>query len=118
MSLMAHLPYIRFTGDFSTDADIVPQCSFEDWRRVIRHISAALDAEGIRDRARNIRLIAESPEFTKFAPAHIFGLAHTIFVDGGIILLDTKLGLIHWGSSSCPNIVEVNGRGWTKADVD
>ena len=28
MSLMA------FTGDFSPDANAVPECSFEDWRRV------------------------------------------------------------------------------------
>lgn len=34
MSLMAHVPYIRFTADFSPDANAVPECSFEDWRRV------------------------------------------------------------------------------------
>ena len=118
MSLMAHLPYIRFAGNYSSDAHAVPECSFEDWRRVIRQISAAPGPEDMRERARDIRNRGESPEFSPFAPAHFFGLAHSLYADGIVIVLDTKLGLIHWDGYSCPDILEENGRGSTKVDVD
>ena len=122
MSLMAHLPYIRFGGNYSSDAHAVPECSFEDWRRVIRQISAAPGLEDMRERARDIRNGLESPEFAPFAPAHFFGIAHSLYADGIVIVLDTKLGLMHWDGYSCPDIMrwdaEENGRGSTRVDMD
>lgn len=117
ISLMAHLPYIRFAGDYSSDAHAVPGCSFEDWRRVIRKISAAPGPEDMRERAYDIRGKQESPEFTPFAPANFFGIAHSLYADGIVIVLDTKLGLIHWDGYSCPDILEENGSS-TKVYID
>lgn len=118
MSLMAHLPYIRFAANGDSDAHAVPECSFEDWRRVIRQISAAPDPADMRERARDIRNKGESFEFAPFAPAHFFGIAHSLYPDGIVIVLDTKLGLIHWDGYSCPDILEENGRGSTRVDID
>ncbi|KAL2192349.1 hypothetical protein P885DRAFT_47948, partial [Corynascus similis CBS 632.67] len=63
----------------------------------------------------NLRSFTEGVPFTSVAPPHVVGL-----VDGGheatpVIVLDTKLGIIHWEEYTCPWNV---GKNWETVDWD
>ncbi|RYO76324.1 hypothetical protein DL762_009826 [Monosporascus cannonballus] len=88
LSLLCHLPYIRELDD-GNSVQGAPWCYFADWQKL-----------GLRQvKGETFRLLSERAGIIDDVPPHVVGLTW-----GGrnnpVILLDTKLGIIHW--YECP----------------
>ena len=96
LALLAHLPYIRNSSNWSDDAEAMPGCVFADWQDLIVAMTRATDTPA---KAKEIRVITEDADFFAFAPSHTVSLTC-----GGrenpVLILDTKYGIIHW--EECP----------------
>ncbi|RYO77450.1 hypothetical protein DL764_010220 [Monosporascus ibericus] len=93
LSLLCHLPYIREPND-DNRVQGAPWCYFADWQELGR--SANLGQVNGED----LRLYSERAGIIDDVPPHVVGLTC-----GGrnnpVILLNTKLGVIHW--YECPS---------------
>ncbi|RYO95889.1 hypothetical protein DL764_007576 [Monosporascus ibericus] len=97
LSLLCHLPYIR-EPSYEDRLQGAPSCSFADWQKQGQEASLRqVDGE-------TLRLLSERAGIIDDVPPHVVGLTW-----GGrnieVILLDTKLGIIHW--YECPHEIKV-----------
>ncbi|RYP53139.1 hypothetical protein DL768_001813 [Monosporascus sp. mg162] len=93
LSLLCRLPYIRERNN-ADSVHCAPWCYFADWQDLGRVASVRhLNGE-------TLRLYSERAEIIDDVPPHVVGLTC-----GGrrnpVILLDTKLGIVHW--YECPS---------------
>lgn len=92
LTLLAHLPYIRCPGNWTSDADAAPMCLFADWPKLIEMLTKDPTA------AEFIRVETEG-DLGKLEVPHVIGLASGPY-DNPIMVLDTEFGIIHW--QECP----------------
>lgn len=93
LELLSHLPYINSTGLWGDNADAAPGCLLANWPSLISSLSLSAN------RAEEIRVMTEGPTFSRLAPHHTFSLTAGDR-ENPVIVLDTKLGIIHW--EDCP----------------
>ncbi|OIW30217.1 hypothetical protein CONLIGDRAFT_680996 [Coniochaeta ligniaria NRRL 30616] len=96
VTLLAHLPNIHDPGDWHHAAEGVPGCFFAEWQHCFKILNKKNDMLTGAD----LRLITEGPEFCHVSPPHVVGLTN----GDPIMVLDTKLGIIHW--NECPSYIE------------
>ncbi|KAI5920303.1 hypothetical protein F4810DRAFT_440493 [Camillea tinctor] len=92
ISLLAHLPYLRHPGNWNDDAHGAAEGYFADWQGLFLHLATG------RSTTENIRGYTEE-HLTEVVPPHVVGLSGG-GLDNPLILLDTKLGIIHWRECS------------------
>lgn len=92
LSLLAHLPYIRSPGNWTSDADAASMCLFADWPDLIDTLTRDPTA------AEFIRVRTEG-DLGKLDVPHVIGLASGPY-DNPVMVLDTEFGIIHW--QECP----------------
>ncbi|RYP01823.1 hypothetical protein DL765_010815 [Monosporascus sp. GIB2] len=107
LSLLCHLPYIRDLPD-DKRVQAVPWCYFADWQELGRDASVRhLEGE-------TLRLYSERAGKIDDMPPHDVGLTC-----GGrknpVILLDTKLGVVHW--YECPSEI-IRDSAWETLQAD
>ncbi|TPX16146.1 uncharacterized protein E0L32_004141 [Thyridium curvatum] len=110
LALLAHLPYIRCPRNWNDDAEAAPGCVFADWQQLIKRLgepSSGFTGE-------SVRIMTEGAEFTELAPAHVVSLTAGDR-ENPVLILDTKLGIIHW-EDGCPP--ELEDSGWFGERVD
>lgn len=108
LALLAHVPYIRAPYNWNDDAEAAPACLFADWPNLFSNLSNPRGSTTGDD----LRVATEGPEFKELAPPHVVGLAMGDR-ENPIIVLDTKLGIIHWEECSSPWELEMDGYGKT-----
>ncbi|KAF9879527.1 hypothetical protein CkaCkLH20_03070 [Colletotrichum karsti] len=90
LALLAHLPYIRSPGNWNDDAEAAPGCRFAEWPRLLTTLSSSNAITG-----EDMRAATEGFTFARLAPPHVVGLTRGDR-ENPIMVLDTKLGIIHW----------------------
>ncbi|RYO76349.1 hypothetical protein DL766_009950 [Monosporascus sp. MC13-8B] len=97
LSLLCHLPYIRELDDINKIQG-APWCYFADWQKL------GQEANLRQVKGETLRLLSERAGIIDDVPPHVVGLTC-----GGrnnpVILLDTKLGIIHW--YECPHEIKL-----------
>lgn len=99
-----------YSGVWEDEAVGTPGTVFADWQDLIARLGKASDAT---ETARVLRVITEGV-FDNISPPHIVGLAYG-GGDNPVMILDTKLGIIHW--DQCPPNVESDYLG-TKIEFE
>lgn len=92
ISLLAHLPYLRHTGNYSDDAHGAGECVLADWRRNFTNVD---------NQAKRMRGLTEK-HLVDDIPPHVIGLCQGDR-ENPVFMLDTELGIVHW--SECPDSV-------------
>ena len=114
IALLAHLPYIQIVqGD--EDVEAAPYCVFADWQFLIECLgkpASNITSEGLH-------ITTEGATFAELCPPHVVGLTFG-GRDNPVMVLDTKLGIIHW--EDCFDQVEreygANGVDYEPGDDD
>ncbi|TPX11423.1 uncharacterized protein E0L32_007842 [Thyridium curvatum] len=91
IALLAHLPYIRRTGNWDRDAEAIPYCYFADWQYLI----ARLCDPTWHTTAEHLRLFTEGCDFDNLSSPHVVGLTDA-GRDDPVMILDTERGIVHW----------------------
>jgi hypothetical protein len=99
ISLLAHLPYIRDSGNDATDAQAVPWGQFADWRQLGDWIGHGMS------NSQDVKELSEGFP-SEDVPPHVVGLTLGSEDLRPFLLLDTELGIVHW--YECPGEIKDN----------
>ncbi|KAM7214664.1 hypothetical protein V8F06_009985 [Rhypophila decipiens] len=106
IALLAHLPYVRSTGDWSEDPDAIPRHHLANWRYHFDYHGTCLASEDSSSSSAikaidHLRRTAEG-DLSDLGLPHIVGIALSSYDDAPVIILDTERGVILWDESTCP----------------
>lgn len=99
ISLLRHLPYIKYSSADFEDHQGAPSCRFADWREDLQDM-----VDGNAD-CESLRITSEQSYTLDDTPAHVIGLTSS-GRNNECFMLDTELGIVYW--PECPGDIRNN----------